>query len=212
MWQRRKAETSQLASKTVHCLYSYTLLSPSHSAHMMLCTAQARWHRSLLDSVLSSPAWYRLASRSRVAGTWRNLVSKPDISTNFLYQRSWCCENFSYFIYLFFLMLSALSWFNKHPTEHCKTNLNPSPIHKAACLGARCHAKSPSSPPQAHFHYDKTHPVACSWMDANSPTVGGKKAVGTGIRTLPMKTVPMQTCQLGEKSLFLSLPQGQPPP
>lgn len=101
-WQRRKGETSQLASKTaslfiqLHCAKPKPLCS--HDA--MLCTAQALTAQISAclghDSVLSSPAWGRLASRSRAAGTWGSLVLKTEISTNFLYQRTWCCENCSY--------------------------------------------------------------------------------------------------------------------
>lgn len=46
------------------------------------------------------------------------------------------------------------------------------------------------------------------WM--LSAPLWGKKTVGMGIRRVPMKTALMQTCQLGEKSLFLSLKYNLP--
>lgn len=87
-----------------------------------------------------------------------------------------------------------------YPIKHSMRNPNPlQPTKQLAwVLAVALEAPATSSPTP---HYEQTHPVACPQMDATSPTVGKKS------RWLMMtiKTVLTQTCQPGEKSLFLSL-------
>lgn len=188
------------------CLYSYTVPSPGRSARTVLCTSLVAQTSACLghDFVLSSLASCRLAFRNRALGTWGSLVSKPEISTNFLCQRSWCCENCSYgsvSLFTFFQMLPAPSWLNSIPLSI----LWEIPIlssQQSSLLGCSLLCWK-SQQPQAQLHSDQTHPVACPQMDATTPTVGKKSRWHGPPEECPWKLSWHKPVR--QKSLFLSL-------